>query len=318
MKEILDAIASLKRRQEELRPHVEELKRVETALATLERASQQLGVQANGDQPSGAQTNGTPTVADLAEAVIGEYGGEMQASLLLKVLQGRGHKISQPVLSSAVMRFAAKGKRFTRPRKGVYALINNSPAAASPVTGSITGRSASGNGRKNRGLASIIEEMLPSLPAEFSRVEIRAVLEIKYPEYAKKVTSDAMRSAFHALTTARKIEAVRRGTGKEPTIYRAINSGSLDRSAVRERRPFQPQDSITLLQKVRNVVKDLPGDITQREVKTRMLQKYPELAVRKNFNATISNMLKKLTDKGELVLAHRGYGSEPHIYRKIL
>ena len=87
---------------------------------------------------------------------------------------------------------------------------------------------------------------------------------------------------------------------------------------MREVKPMQSQDSITVLQKVRNIVRDLQGDITQREVKTRVIQKYPELASRKNFNATVSNMLKTLTGKGELELARKGYGSEPHVYRKVL
>jgi hypothetical protein len=224
---------------------------------------------------------------------------------LLKVLNERGHRITQPVLSSAVMRFATKGERFTRPKKGIYALINKSHAGAPS------------NGAGHRGFAKLVEEVLPSLPTHFTRVDIRIKVGEKYPERVAKVNGDMMRSTLYKLTQDGKIKVVKRAEGKEPTVYTALPKLG-NQSAASESEPIQQHDSLTVLQKVRNVVNELPGDITQREVKNRLLVRYPALAKRKNFNATVSNMLKKLTDKKELQLARRGFGSEPHVYRKAL
>ena len=208
MKEIADAIAGLQRRKEELHAYIEEYKRVELALSALEDVNQQLSIQANGNKPSSVQANTVQgvTVADLAEEVLREHGGKLRANELLKILKERGHNISQPVLASAIMRHVKKGIRFTRPEKGTYAVKENAAAMTASVkhAGSVKGAQAQSNGAGQRGVAKLVEEILPSLPTEFTRLDIRSKLSERYPERVAKINGDAMRSTLYKLTRMRK------------------------------------------------------------------------------------------------------------------
>jgi hypothetical protein len=66
-----------------------------------------------------------PELQILAEQVINEQGGEVEASTVLRALKERGHEIAQLVLASALRRSVERG-RIARVRQGVYRSVQPS------------------------------------------------------------------------------------------------------------------------------------------------------------------------------------------------
>jgi hypothetical protein len=125
MTEIERIIAQAERRMEELRPQVEAFNRAQEDLAAAKRVQQRLA-ELNGSKPRAERPSREgPSVADLSEEILRAHGGKLRAKELQRLLSTeKGREVSQPVLSSAIMRYAKKKKRFRKPAPGVYALID--------------------------------------------------------------------------------------------------------------------------------------------------------------------------------------------------
>jgi hypothetical protein len=134
MKQIDKLIADLQKRYDELRPALEEARRIETAMVSLQKAKQVLDVDPDNESPVSESEKAPSTqsarisVVKLAEEALRSHGGVVRANELLELINKQGHNITQPVLASALRRNV--GKVFKKRGKGKYTLIDQRPRIA--------------------------------------------------------------------------------------------------------------------------------------------------------------------------------------------
>jgi hypothetical protein len=134
MKQIEKVIADLQKRYDELRPALEEARRIETAIAFFQKGKQILDVDLD-NESSVSESVRTPSaqsgrisVVKLAEDALRAHGGVVRANELLELINKQGHNVTQPVLASALRRNV--GKVFKKRGKGKYMLIDQRPRVA--------------------------------------------------------------------------------------------------------------------------------------------------------------------------------------------
>ena len=74
-------------------------------------------------------------------------------------------------------------------------------------------------------LRKLIEEMLPTLPAEFTRLNLMEKIKERYPEKAETIKGSSMRWTLQTLVESGDIEVMRPGENNEPTMYQHKKSG---------------------------------------------------------------------------------------------
>lgn len=100
-------------------------------------------------------------------------------------------------------------------------------------------------------------------------------------------------------------------TGGEPETNGEVGRDTLETfsesPAKRARIPVLPE--------VRNLIREIEGDIKQNDIRRMLSQKFPDEHV---VASSVSGALKRLLDAGELELVSKGgAASEPYIYRRV-
>lgn len=72
---------------------------------------------------------------------------------------------------------------------------------------------------------------------------------------------------------------------------------------------------IGVMREVREAVKEIEGEFTQREITQRLFEKYPDASINP---AVVVNSLAKMVEREEgIVLWERGSGSAPNVFKKV-
>ena len=104
-----------------------------------------------------------------------------------------------------------------------------SPATSTPIKPATHRKPRTGQGEERaprvRGLLKATLDILPVLPATFTRLDIIAKVEETYPKFKGNIRPDSMRTTLKRLLEDGTIEVVEESSGPKPAVYRYVKKG---------------------------------------------------------------------------------------------